>query len=60
MSEEHFYEVTITVRDAAAHETIHAEYQTAATNPHNAARELLDHSVKARGNNHVREIDPSA
>lgn len=43
---------------AGQSETVHAEYQTSATNPHEAAREVIDHVIKRVGNERMREIDP--
>lgn len=39
--------------------TVFGEYATKATTPHEAAREILDHSIKAVGNEQMREIDPA-
>lgn len=39
--------------------TVYGEYQTAAATPHEAAREILDHSIKQTSNEIMREIDPA-
>ncbi len=57
---EHFYEIEVKARDASGAESVvHAEYSTQTASPYDAAREMLDHAIKQRGNSRVREIDPA-
>jgi hypothetical protein len=51
-------EVRATEKDGST-ETVYGEYSTEAPTVRDAAREIVDHAIKARGNSRVREIEPN-